>query len=787
MPTTSAITPKAAMRLLTLTTLLITGYNISGSGVFNSVALAAAPEPSPVIYQLACSNNKVRVAWSSSGYKIRPAQHCTVKKGDAVFISAAGNEAEAAQLVIRSSVPLTGFMLHAENLIGPTGRVFSAGNLDILRVAMVKTQKPTDKSTVVGQWPDPLPALNHPVKITPEMNQCFWIRVRCPKNIPAGQYKGYIRLSARGFTANIPVILRVYGFVLPDKMTCKTAFGFSPSLVWKYQHIRTLTQKRLVLDKYWRDFSTHHISPYDPGPLDNIRVKWPHVKPPASPYSNWENCNIVSNMVHDGKGALLVFDDDKKRDVVCKYKPFIKIPAKGFVLSFWYRSAMPDQRFMVTLDHYDKNKKWISGHNNDIAIKGNGKWEHYRHTIKDFPKGAAFVRLALRAARWTETGDQTGLVWFDDVSLKNAGTAAEYIKGGNFEQVKRTTPIVPADKLIPRLNFTSWDKAMARGLDYYHFNSFRLRIPGMGGGTYHSIRKPELLGFQETDPEYNIMFNSYCQQIQRHLANRGWLNEAFIYWFDEPSADQYGFVKHGFDKLKNACPKIDRLITEQPEPALYGGPNIYCVISYMYNEQRARQRQQAGDKMWWYICTGPKAPYCGEFIDHAGTELRVWLWQTWKRHISGILIWETNYWTSSAAYPNKLQNPYKDPMSWVSGYSTAAGIKRPWGNGDGRFIYPPMQAAGGAATGPILAGPVDSIRWEMLRDGIEDYEYLAILKRLIKTKASKLTAQQQKSFAELLLVPADISKDLTHFTKDPSTIERRRDKIARAIETLKKL
>jgi len=52
----------------------------------------------------------------------------------------------------------------------------------------------------------------------------------------------------------------------------------------------------------------------------------------------------------------------------------------------------------------------------------------------------------------------------------------------------------------------------------------------------------------------------------------------------------------------------------------------------------------------------------------------------------------------------------------------------------GRFIYPPQDAANANPAGPVLDGPVDSIRWEMLRDGIEDYEYLTILERLLKAK-----------------------------------------------------
>jgi hypothetical protein len=177
------------------------------------------------------------------------------------------------------------------------------------------------------------------------------------------------------------------------------------------------------------------------------------------------------------------------------------------------------------------------------------------------------------------------------------------------------------------------------------------------------------------------------------------------------------------------------------------------------------------------------------FIDHPATELRVWLWQTWKRNIEGILVWQTNYWTSSAAFPDPEhpQNPYEDPMGWVSGYSTPKGNKRAWGNGDGRFIYPPEAAADAHPAGPVLEGPVDSIRWEMLRDGIEDYEYLAILKRLLIAKKNKLTAQQYKQYSTLLDVPEAITKNMTNFTKDPTPIEAHRDKVARAIAKLNKL
>ena len=75
----------------------------------------------------------------------------------------------------------------------------------------------------------------------------------------------------------------------------------------------------------------------------------------------------------------------------------------------------------------------------------------------------------------------------------------------------------------------------------------------------------------------------------------------------------------------------------------------------------------------------------------------------------------------------------------------------------------------------------------MLRDGIEDYEYLVILRRMLAERGAKLSAEQRAAMTALLEVPPEITKNMTTFTKDLAPIERRREAVARAIETLGKL
>ena len=576
--------------------------------------------------RLPSEGGRAELWWASSGWKVSRIRPAPAAPGRAVRIRAARNEAEAAQVVVRPWTPLKGFTARAEALAGPGGASIPAAAVEILRVRYVEVAQPTDPTGCVGDWPDPLPALAGPIDLEPDRNQPLWIRVTVPKDAKPGTYAGTIRLAAENYAAVVPLEVEVYGFALPDRMTCQTSFGFSPGEVWRYQGLKTEADRRAVLEKYLADFSAHHISPYDPAPLDGFKVTW--------------------------------------------------------------------------------------------------------------PKDAA--------------GKPT---------------------------------------LVPAFDWTAWDAAMTRAIDGWHFNAFMVPVVGMGGGSFFQRVDPELLGFKEGTPEYQTAFTNYFRAVEAHFKQKGWLGAGYIYWFDEPDPKDYAFVMNGFRKLKEACPGITRMLTEQVEPDLVGGPNLWCPISNAYDHARAEERRRAGERFWWYLCCGPKAPFVTIFIDHPATELRVWLWQTWQRHIDGILVWQTNYWTSPTAYTDaaRPQNPYADPASWVDGYGIAKGSRQLWGNGDGRFIYPPEAAADAKPAAPVLDGPVGSIRWEMLRDGIEDYEYLAMLRRLLAAKGAKVPEADRARYAGLLEVPAVITKDMTTFTRDPAPIERRRHEVAQAIDALERL
>jgi hypothetical protein len=342
-----------------------------------------------------------------------------------------------------------------------------------------------------------------------------------------------------------------------------------------------------------------------------------------------------------------------------------------------------------------------------------------------------------------------------------------------------------ADKKVI-VDFSEFDKAAEYYLGEMGFNAFVLPVEGMGGGTFYERYPGEFGGFKAGTPEYERLWGDYVRQLETHLREKGWLDKAYVYWFDEPEPRDYEFVIEGMQRLKRHAPGIRRMLTEQPEPPLYGHVDLWCGLTPEWTREKAEERKKAGEEVWWYICTGPRAPYIGLFIEHPGVEMRLWGWQTWQYGIQGILIWETTWWTSPTAFPNSLQNPWEDPMSYVSGYGVPQGTKQFWGNGDGRFLYPPRRDPNRQHP-PAIEPPSPSIRWENLRDGVEDYEYFVILQKQIERLRGKAPENLLKEAEKLLEVPEHISKDLTHFTTDPRPLLEHRRKIARMIERLQKI
>lgn len=351
-----------------------------------------------------------------------------------------------------------------------------------------------------------------------------------------------------------------------------------------------------------------------------------------------------------------------------------------------------------------------------------------------------------------------------------------------FESITVEWPPAGADpsEMTARIDWEDWAREMERVFEKYPFNTFRFPMPGLAGSKYPKHRR-EIAGFQGDTPEFRALFNSYASQIEALFREKGWLDKAYIYWFDEPYDNDIPFVQSGFQLLMDAAPGLRRMIAVNSAkylPALEGYVNMWCPQINAALLPFVDRRHAEGDRFWWYVCTNPKEPYPGLFIDHPGVNMRVWSWMTWGSNVEGLLVWATVRWHSNAAHPDALQNPYEDPMTWQG--DAGPGVRSPYGNGDGVFFYPPESVFEGG-DGPVLEPPVGSMRGEMLRDGIEDYEYFAILRRLLDEKGATLTGDEQAAYRALLTPPGEVYTDRRSYSFDPAPLEAHRDKLARAI------
>jgi succinate dehydrogenase flavin-adding protein (antitoxin of CptAB toxin-antitoxin module) len=84
----------------------------------------------------------------------------------------------------------------------------------------------------------------------------------------------------------------------------------------------------------------------------------------------------------------------------------------------------------------------------------------------------------------------------------------------------------------------------------------------------------------------------------------------------------------------------------------------------------------------------------------------------------------------------------------------------------------------------VIDPPNPTVRLEMLRDGLEDYEYFVILKRLLRERGDKLNVRQRRRYEALLEVPDQVSRSLTDFSDNPAALEKHRERLAEAIEDL---
>ncbi len=266
--------------------------------------------------------------------------------------------------------------------------------------------------------------------------------------------------------------------------------------------------------------------------------------------------------------------------------------------------------------------------------------------------------------------------------------------------------------------FAEVEKELIARLDELHWNSiqvpFRLSSPvrdALGAGRAKAAR--------------------YLRAWRDWLKRHGRLEDAYIYCIDEPNdPDAYERVRQAAKLIHEAAPGLKLLVTEQPTPQkpewgnLFGAVDIWCPLWPLWNEEDCLARQKLGEEFWTYtaLCQG-KQPTPWWELDFPLLNYRVPLWMSWHYNCVGLLYWSTTFWSH-------VDDPWTEALSF----------RERW-NQEGMLFYPGPPAG--------TRGPVASMRLKMLREGMEDFEYLKLGEKVLgRERTAELCHRVARSWWE---------------------------------------
>ncbi len=205
----------------------------------------------------------------------------------------------------------------------------------------------------------------------------------------------------------------------------------------------------------------------------------------------------------------------------------------------------------------------------------------------------------------------------------------------------------------------------------------------------------------------------YWQFFEKYLEEKGWLDKFAVTVGDEPPpgnqrvTNQAKKFMEWTPKLRRQCafssfgkggtPTWSGLINEWGIcPRTYGATRLEDIAEFSH------ERMKAGDGVSWYI-------HHALSVDMTPYFPRMYLWYLWRNRIKAALLYGVAEWA------------HRDVDRWEDGFVIHGTGFRTWGV----LLWP--------GRGRLL----DSVRWEAIRDGIEDYELHVILEAAIEQAARK--------------------------------------------------
>jgi hypothetical protein len=228
---------------------------------------------------------------------------------------------------------------------------------------------------------------------------------------------------------------------------------------------------------------------------------------------------------------------------------------------------------------------------------------------------------------------------------------------------------------------------------------------------------------RKTGTPMMVEIEQFLPDLQRHLEAKGWLKKTILHIGDEPIMVNVASWREQSARAHRAAPKLKRIdAIHVPYSEVKGHlevlvPQLNYFAQWLEGYRQAQQ--QDGQELWFYIAWVPQGKYTNRLIDLACIKTRLIHWINFLYGATGYLHWGLNFWTD-----------FKE-MGFAPG--------------DNWILYPGRR------------GPRSSLRWEAMRDGLEDFACFHLLAKRQPEEARRLAQRVMRS--------------VTDYDQDPARLE----------------
>jgi len=432
----------------------------------------------------------------------------------------------------------------------------------------------------------------------------------------------------------------------------------------------------------------------------------------------------------------------------------------------WYPDPLlPAGEF--TVEHLSRAAVWVTVKTPKDCAAG-----LYSGTLTIAPQGQRAATIPLNLKVWdfglTDQTHLKTLTWLGGGVIRQF-YGNPWTPEGDRKQVEALRAyedMLLEHRLGPGGEVAAYPKKTKDGYDFTETDAALQRLIGKGMNCFFIGTAPNLGREKKTEytPEFVKQFSEQIKAYGDHLREKGWADKAYVYVYDEAPKSAWPEVKKIDRAIKAVAPEARILqCLNEPEGVkdLTGFADVFDVYVTQYHKAGVAASQQKGAEVWLALCCYPM-DHPNLFIEYPLLDARATFWICWKYKVNGFEYWSPNSWGSN--WQAKGDKWPKAP--WVA---NAFGRY----NGDGYLVYP-------GADGK----PYSSIRFEAMRDGLEDYEYLWTLNDLLTKAQAAGKSGPALEEARRILTLDDLVKDTGAYDTDPGKYVAYRARMADTIVAL---